>query len=261
MKKNMGIQDTVLQNIKEDNIIIGRNAVLEALKGGRSIEKILIAKGTEGSIKKIEALAREKKVQLHYEGRSILDRIVKDTNHQGVIAYTAAYEYAQTKDVFGLAEERGEDPFVIICDGIEDPHNLGAIIRSAECSGAHGVIIGSRRSAGLTEVAVKASAGAIEYLPCVKVVNIARTIDELKKKGLWIAACDMDGELYSEMDMKGPIALVIGSEGKGISRLVKEKCDFTVSIPLLGNINSLNASNAAAVLMYEVRRQRNEGFR
>ena len=146
MKKNMGIQDTVLQNIKEDNIIIGRNAVLEALKGGRSIEKILIAKGTEGSIKKIEALAREKKVQLHYEGRSILDRIVKDTNHQGVIAYTAAYEYAQTKDVFGLAEERGEDPFVIICDGIEDPHNLGAIIRSAECSGAHAR--GQRSNAG-----------------------------------------------------------------------------------------------------------------
>jgi len=229
---------------------------MEALKNGRDIDRIIIAEGAEGSVKKIEAMARERGIAVRREDRRQLDRITEGAAHQGVAAYASDYKYAEIGDILGLAEERGEDPFVIVCDGIEDPHNLGAIIRSAECAGAHGVIIGKRRSAGLTETAAKSSAGAVEYVLCARVTNISRAVEELKAAGIWAAACDMDGTAYTDADLKGPLALVIGGEGTGISRLVREKCDFTVSIPMKGKVNSLNASNAAAVLMYEVRRQR-----
>ena len=178
--------------------------------------------------------------------------------HQGVIAQSAPYSYAEVSDILENASSKGESPFIVILDGIEDPHNLGAIMRSAEGAGAHGVIIPKRRAAELTDTAVKASAGAAEYMPCARVTNIARTIDELKEKGVWIWGCDMGGENYSDADLSGGIALVIGNEGKGISRIVREKCDFTVSIPMRGRIESLNASNAAAVLMYEIDRRRHK---
>jgi 23S rRNA (guanosine2251-2'-O)-methyltransferase len=242
----------------DPNLLIGRNPVLEALKSGRTIDKITILKDPEGSLKMIAAKARDARIPVHYAERIALDRISGGLNHQGVIANVPSYDYAEVEDILALAAERGEDPFIVILDNIEDPHNLGAIMRSAECAGAHGIIIPSRRSAGITETVVKASAGAVEYIPCAKVTNIAAIVDELKEKGIWIAACDMDGEEYTKADISGPIAIVIGSEGFGISRLVKEKCDLVVSLPLKGKINSLNASNAAAVLMYEVRRQRDE---
>ncbi|MCB6994088.1 23S rRNA (guanosine(2251)-2'-O)-methyltransferase RlmB [bacterium 210820-DFI.6.37] len=236
--------------------IIGRNAVMEALKSEREIEKLIVAKGAEGSIRKIIGMARDKKIPVHYSDKTGLDRIAGGKNHQGAIAQVSDYSYCQVEDILRRASERGEDPFLIILDGLEDPHNLGAVMRTAECCGAHGVIIPKRRSAGLTETVAKASAGAIEYMLCAKVANIGQTIDKLKKQGVWVAACDMDGELYTKQDLKGSLALVIGSEGSGISRLVREKCDFAVSIPMRGRITSLNASNAAAILMYEVVRQR-----
>lgn len=239
-----------------DNIIIGRNPVIEALRNKREMEKIMIADGSEGSISKIVAMARENGVRVDYRERSLLDKLAGAKSHQGVIAFVSAYEYSSLQDVFELAEERNEKPFIMILDDVEDPHNLGAIMRTCECVGAHGVIIPKRRSAGLTETVVKASAGAVEYVPCVRVSNIAQTIDKLKEMGVWIAACDMGGADYYRQDLSGSLGIVIGSEGKGISRLVKEKCDFTVSMPMMGKINSLNASNAAAVIMYEVRRQR-----
>ena len=244
------------------NVIAGRNSVLEALKSGREIEKILTS-SQEGSVVKIAAMARERKIPVIKTEKRTLDRIVREENpggqednHQGVIAYVSAYEYSELADVLALAEKRGEEPFVLILDGINDPHNLGAIMRSAECAGAHGIIIPKRNACGLTEAVAKTSAGAIEYVPCVRATNLVRTIGELKEKGFWIAACDMDGAPYYEADLGGRLALVIGSEGAGISRLVKESCDFTVSLPMSGRITSLNAANAATVIMYEVRRQR-----
>lgn len=246
-----------MRNMSEDKQkIIGRNAVLEALKSGRPMERILVAKGTEGSIKKIVGEARERRIPLRFCERRELEAAAGGGTHQGVVAYASAREYASVEDILALAEERGEDPFVIILDGLEDPHNLGAVMRTAECAGAHGVIIGKRRSAGLTETVAKASAGAVEYIPCARVPNIPQVMDVLKENGLWVACCDMGDRLYYKADLTGPIALVIGGEGSGVGRLVKEKCDFVVSIPMAGKINSLNASNAAAVLMYEVRRQR-----
>ena len=236
--------------------IAGRNPVIEALKSGRDIEKILLVEGTKGRADDIVALARERKVPFSFVEKEKIDKLVETKKHQGVLAFVSAYQYSLLDDVFDLAESRGEDPFLVILDDIEDPHNLGAIIRTAECAGVHGVIIPKRRAAGLTEAAVKASAGAIEYMPCVRVSNIAQTVDELKKRGLWIAACDMGDDLYYQADLKGPIGIVIGNEGKGISRLVGEKCDFKVSIPMKGQMNSLNASNAAAIVIYEIRRQR-----
>lgn len=244
--------------MKESNesLIVGRNPVGEAIESGREIEQILAIRDGEGSIRKLIGKAKSSGIRIRFVRRKELDRISGGAKHQGIAAFVQPYEYASVSDILKNAERKNEDPFVIILDGIEDPHNLGAIMRTAECAGAHGVIIGKNRSAGLGETAAKSSAGAVEYVPCARVTNTGRTIDELKEKGLWIAACDMDGEVCFDADLSGPIALVIGSEGKGISRLVREKCDFTVSIPLLGHINSLNASNAAAVLMYEVRRQR-----
>ncbi|MGF6377031.1 23S rRNA (guanosine2251-2'-O)-methyltransferase [Clostridiales Family XIII bacterium PM5-7] len=239
-----------------EHVIMGRNPVIEALKNDREIEKLFIGKGAEGSIAKIVAMAKEKQIPIYQSDKVALDRIAGGSPHQGVIAYASAYSYAELEDIYALAAEKGEDPLIIILDNLEDPHNLGAIMRTAECAGAHGVIIPKRRSCGLTEVVAKASAGAVEYMPCVKVPNLAQIIDRLKADGVWIAACDMDGTKYYEQDLKGKLAIVIGSEGHGISQLVKKKCDFVVSMPMVGKINSLNASNAAAVLMYEVRKQR-----
>ena len=239
----------------KENIIVGRNPVTEALRSGREIDKLMVS-SEEGSMKKILALAKERRIPVMNVEKSAIDRIAEGKAHQGVAAYVSAYAYAELEDIFRVAEERGEDPFIIILDNLEDPHNLGAIMRTAECAGAHGIIIPKRRACGLTEVVAKASAGAIEYMPCVKVTNIAQTIEELKERGIWVAACDMGGTEYYKADLKGKLAVVIGSEGFGISRLVKEKCDFVVSMPMVGRITSLNASNAAAVIIYEVRKQR-----
>ena len=243
--------------LRED-ILEGRNPVFEALKAGRQIDKIIIAKGeNKGSVTHILALAREKRILVSEAERSKLDAISQTGAHQGIIAYAAAANYVSVKDILDCAAQRGEDPFVIICDSLNDAHNLGSIIRTAHCCGAHGVIIPKHRSVGLSAVCAKASAGATEYAPVAKVTNLSRCIEDLKKAGLWVCGTDADGE--NEMckaNLKGPIALVIGSEGEGMSRLVKESCDFLVRIPMKGQINSLNASVAAGVLMYEIVRQR-----
>ena len=201
-------------------------------------------------------MAKDRGVPIIKAERASLDRISAGGAHQGIIAYASAFEYKELEDIMEKAKTSGEEPLIIILDNLEDPHNLGAIMRTAECAGAHGVIIPKRNACGLTETVAKSSAGAIEYVPCVRVTNIVRAIEELKEKGFWIAACDMGGQNYYEADLSGKLAVVIGSEGAGISKLVKENCDFTVSMPMVGRITSLNASNAAAVLMYEVRRQR-----
>ncbi len=237
------------------NIIIGRNPVTEALKAGREVDKLLVT-SREGSMIKILAMAKEQGIPVMYVEKAALDRIAQGKAHQGVCAYVSPYDYSTVDDILANAAERDEDPFIIILDGLEDPHNLGAIMRTAECAGAHGIIIPKRHSCGLTETVAKASAGAIEYMPVAKVTNIAQTIDELKDKGIWVAACDMGGAEYYRTDMSGKIAVVIGSEGFGVSKLVKEKCDFVVSMPMVGKITSLNASNAAAVVIYEIRKQR-----
>ena len=239
----------------EVNIIIGRNPVTEALKAGREVDKLLVT-SREGSMIKILALAKEQGIPVMYVEKAALDRIAQGKAHQGVCAYVSPYSYSTLDDILANAAEKGEDPFIVILDGLEDPHNLGAIMRTAECAGAHGIIIPKRHSCGLTETVAKASAGAIEYMPVAKVTNIAQTVDELKDRGIWVAACDMGGTEYYKSDMSGKIAVVIGSEGFGVSKLVKEKCDFVVSMPMVGNITSLNASNAAAVVIYEIRKQR-----
>lgn len=243
--------------MEESNLIEGRNPVLEALKSGREIEKIVVAKGTkEGSINKIIGMARDKNIIVQVVDRSRLDSMSDTNSHQGVIAIAASYLYKSIEDIFELARKKEEDPFIIILDEIEDPHNLGAISRSAECAGAHGIIIPKRRSSGVTAVVSKTSAGAVEHLPIVKVTNISSTIEMLKKENIWIYGAHMEGENYYETDMKGPIAIVIGSEGNGLSRIVKEKCDFLVKIPMKGQVSSLNASAAASILIYDVVRQR-----
>lgn len=237
--------------------IFGRNPVIEALKSDREIDKILIKKGgTEGSINVIIKLAKQRGIIISEAEKQKLDSLSEGENHQGVVALCAAHEYSSVRDILDKAKEKGHAPFIIICDKITDPHNLGSIIRTADCVGADGVIIPKHNSVGLNSVVAKTSAGAIEYVPVAKVTNIARTIEDLKKEGLWIAGADMDGEEMGKTDLKGAIAIVIGSEGEGISRLVKEKCDFIVRIPMFGQINSLNASVAAGVIMYEVLRQR-----
>lgn len=237
--------------------IFGRNPVIEALKSDREIDKILIKKGgAEGSINVIIKLAKQKGIIISEAEKQKLDTLSEGENHQGVIAFCAAHEYASVGDILNRAKEKGHAPFVIICDKITDPHNLGSIIRTADCVGADGVIIPKHNSAGLNSVVAKTSAGAVEYIPVAKVTNIARTIEDLKKEGLWIAGADMDGDQMHKTDLKGALAIVIGSEGEGVSRLVKEKCDFIVRIPMYGQINSLNASVAAGVLMYEALRQR-----
>ena len=241
-----------------ENQLEGRNAVLEVLKSGRDIEKIIVQKGNvEGTIRRIVGIAKEKGVVVQEVVKQKLDEMSQTKNHQGVIAIVTEHEYADVEDIINSAESKGEKPFIIILDNITDPHNLGAIIRTAECAGAHGVIIPKRRSVGLTAIVGKTSAGAIEYMPVARVTNIARTIDDLKSRGIWVACADMGGDDYFDASLDGALALVIGSEGEGVSRLVKEKCDFTVSIPMYGKISSLNASVAAALLMYEAVRQRN----
>lgn len=240
----------------DSDVIAGRNPVLEALKSGRPVNEIIVQKGAEGSIGKILSKAKELGVPIKFADKAALDRIARGGSHQGVAAFCAAHEYAEMEDIYAKAAELREEPLVVILDEIEDPHNLGAVLRSAECAGASGVIIPRRRGCGLTVSAAKASAGAVEYMPCVRVSNVSAAIDELKKDGFWIAGCDMDGAPYDESDMTGKTAIVIGNEGRGLSRLVREKCDYIISIPILGHIDSLNASNAAAVALYEARRQR-----
>ncbi len=238
------------------NLIIGRNPVMEAVRSGRTIDKILMQKDGEGSIKAIAAKARDEGIQIQYVDKIVLDKLAPGKAHQGIAAYAAAHDYADLEDILEAAEDAGEAPLLVLLDGLEDPHNLGAIMRSADGAGAHGVVIPARRSVSLTDTVAKASAGAIEYMPVAKVSNLAQTIDELKAKGIWIAAVDMDGETYHQADLTGPLAIVIGAEGAGVSRLIKDKCDFCVSIPMRGKVNSLNASNAAAIILYEAERQR-----
>ena len=239
-------------------IIEGRNPIIEALKNNRSIEKIMVNKASkEGSIKKILAMAKENKVIIQEVDRHKLDEMSESHAHQGVIAITSDYRYYDLDEILEIPKERGEDPFFIILDGITAPHNLGSIIRTADAVGAHAVIIPKRRSVQITPIVAKASAGAVEYLPVCKVTNIVNTIKTLKENGLWIAAVDMDGQTFYQQNLGGPLGLVVGSEGEGISRLVKQNCDFTVSMPMSGNVTSLNASIAGGILLYEVYRQRN----
>ncbi|WP_058486085.1 23S rRNA (guanosine(2251)-2'-O)-methyltransferase RlmB [Defluviitalea phaphyphila] len=248
-----------MKKYEENNLYIeGRNAVLEALRTEREIDKILIQQGRiEGSIKKIIGEAKNKKIVIKTVAKAKLDELSQTKKHQGVIAYISPYKYVEVEDILQNARQKGEKPFIIILDGITDPHNLGAIIRTANISGAHGVIIPKRRAVGISAVVAKSSAGAVEYTPIAKVSNIARTIEALKKQGIWIACADMDGTEMYNTDLKGAIALVIGSEGEGVSRIVKEKCDYIVKIPMYGQITSLNASVAAGILMYEIVRQKN----
>lgn len=243
---------------KENNeLICGRNAVAEALKSGRALNTLFVLKGEHnGSIGRLISEAKQKKIVIKEVDKKKLDFMCSNANHQGIAAFAAAAEYAELDDIFATANERGEEPFVIICDNIEDPHNLGAIIRSAEASGAHGVIIPKRHGVSLTWAVGKASAGAVEYMNVVRVTNLASTIEELKERGLWIYSADMDGKLWCETDFSGAVGLIVGSEGKGVSRLLKEKSDFVVSMPMKGKVNSLNASVAAGILMYEVVRSR-----
>lgn len=243
----------------DENVIIGRNAVKELLSGGRDIDRLYITSGVrEGSINLLIGMAKERGIPIRECERTKLDAMAHGGRHQGIIAVAAEHDYASVDDIIAYAEERGEKPFIVICDGIEDPHNLGAVIRSAECAGAHGVIIPKRRAVGLTATVAKASAGALSHMRVAKVTNLASTVDELKERGLWIYGADMDGSPYHKTDLKGAAAIILGSEGFGISRLVKEKCDFIVSIPLYGQVNSLNVSCAAAVILTEAARQRNE---
>ena len=239
------------------DIIAGRNAVTEALKAGRAIDSLYVQRGERsGGLQALIAKAKETGATIKEADPKKLEHLCGGANHQGVVAVAAVKEYATVEDLFQRAQERGEPPFFVICDELEDPHNLGAVIRTAECAGAHGVIVPKRRSVGLTYAVGKASAGAVEHLPVARVNNLASLLEELKQRGLWVYAADMDGAPWCQTDFTGPVALVIGSEGKGVGRLVKEKADFVVSLPLKGNINSLNASVAAGILCYEVSRQR-----
>ena len=240
-----------------ENMIEGRNAVLEAFRSGKPVDKLFVLDGCQDS--PVRTIVREAKKQdtlLQFVDNERLTQLSQTGRHQGVIAYTAAYEYAQVEDMLALAKERGEDPFLILLDDIEDPHNLGAIIRTANLAGAHGVIIPKRRAVGLTATVAKTSAGAINYTPVAKVTNLTKTMKELKEKGLWFVCADMGGESMYKLNLTGPIGLVIGNEGEGVSRLVKETCDFVASIPMKGDIDSLNASVATGVLAYEIVRQR-----
>lgn len=240
-----------------DNLVVGRNAVLELIKSGREIENIIIAKGEhEGSISKIIALAREKGIVIKNADKKKLDFISAGANHQGVAANVPAHEYSTVEEILELAESRGEPPFIIICDEIEDSHNLGAIIRTAEACGAHGIIIPKRRNVGLNFIVSKTSCGALEYMKVARVSNISSTIESLKKKNIWVYAADMDGQPWCETDFSGGAALVVGSEGKGVGAHIKANCDVIVSLPMRGKVNSLNASVAAGIIMYEITRQR-----
>ncbi len=241
----------------EEFTIEGRNAVLEAFRSGKTIDKLYVQKGVQdGPIQSIVREAKKKDTIINFVERERLDQMSEEGHHQGVIAHAAAYEYAEVEDMLKAAEEKGEPPFLFLLDGIEDPHNLGAIIRTANLAGAHGVIIPKRRAVGLTATVAKTSAGALNYTPVAKVTNLTATMEELKEKGMWFVCADMEGETMYRLNLKGPIGLVIGSEGSGVGRLVKESCDMVASIPMKGDIDSLNASVAAGVLAYEIVRQR-----
>lgn len=238
-------------------IIEGRNAVMEAFRSGKPIDKIFVLDGCQdGPIISIKREAKKHDTMIKYVAKERLDQLSETGKHQGVIAYAAAYEYAQVEDLLENARQKGEPPFLFILDNIEDPHNLGAIIRTANLAGAHGVIIPKNRAVGLTATVARTSAGALNYTPVAKVTNIAKTIEELKKEGLWFVCADMDGTTMYDLNLTGPIGVVIGNEGEGVGRLVKEKCDYVASIPMKGDIDSLNASVAAGVLAYEIVRQR-----
>ena len=240
--------------------IFGRNPVMEALKSNRTINKIWLAKGEQkGSVREIVALAKEKRIAVQMVERSKLDKMFPHENHQGVAASVASADYVAWQDIVDAARQKGEDPLLVILDELEDPHNLGAILRSVDAVGAHGVIIPKRRAVPLTDGVAKASAGAIEHVPVARVSNLVQVIEELKKQGILIAGADLHGEYMHKQDLTGPLAIVVGSEGKGLGKLVRESCDYVVSIPMQGKINSLNASVATGVLLYEVYRQRNAG--
>ena len=241
----------------EEFTIEGRNAVLEAFRAGRPIDKLFVQDGCkDGPVQTIVREARKHDTVIQFVARERLDQMSDTGKHQGVIAYAAAYEYAEVEDILKLAEEKGEPPFIFLLDGIEDPHNLGAIIRTANLAGAHGVIIPKHRASGLTATVARTSAGALNYTPVARVTNLANTIEDLKKRGLWFVCADMGGELMYKLNLKGPIGLVIGNEGNGVGKLVREKCDMIASIPMKGDIDSLNASVAAGVLAHEIVRQR-----
>ena len=246
------------EEVKVKSLIIeGRNAVIEAFRSGKPVDKLFVLDGCQdGPIRTIVREAKKHDTILKFVTKERLDQLSETKKHQGVIAYAAANEYSEVEDIFELAEKKGEDPFIILLDNIEDPHNLGAIIRTANLAGAHGVIIPKHRAVGLTATVAKTSAGALNYTPVAKVTNLAKTMEELKDRGLWFVCADMGGESMYRLNLTGPIGLVIGNEGEGVSRLVKEKCDFIASIPMKGNIDSLNASVAAGVLAYEIVRQR-----
>ena len=246
------------EEIKVENLMVeGRNAVIEAFRSGKPVDKLFVLDGCQdGPVRTIIREAKKHDTIINFVTRERLDQISETKKHQGVIAYAAAYEYSEVEDMLELAKKKGEDPFLILLDNIEDPHNLGAIIRTANLAGAHGVIIPKRRAVGLTATVAKTSAGALNYTPVAKVTNLAKTMEELKEKGLWFVCADMGGESMYRLNLTGPIGMVIGNEGDGVSRLVKEKCDFTASIPMKGDIDSLNASVAAGVLAYEIVRQR-----
>lgn len=260
--KNEKYRDRTSQKMTEelptpDSVISGRNAVRELLSSGRDIDKIYIQRGErEGSIKMLIAKARERNIPVVEAEKSKLDSISMGAAHQGIVALAAEQNYSTVDEILEYAASKGEAPFIVVLDGVEDPHNLGAIIRSAECSGVHGVIIPKRRAVGLTSVVRKSSAGALEHMRVARVTNLASTVDELKERGLWIYGADMGGNDYHATDFSGNVCVVLGSEGFGISRLVREKCDFITSIPLYGNVNSMNVSCAAAVILTEVARQR-----
>ena len=240
-----------------EQTIEGRNAVTEAFRSGKTIDKLFVLKGCQdGPVNSILREARKQNTIVSYVTGERLNQLSETGKHQGVIAYAAAYEYAEVEDILRLAEEKGEPPFIFLLDSIEDPHNLGAIIRTANLAGAHGVIIPKRRAAGLTAAVAKASAGALNYTPVAKVTNLGAVIEELKEKGLWFVCADMDGTAMYDLNLTGPIGMVIGNEGEGVSRLIREKCDYTAAIPMKGDIDSLNASVAAGVLAYEIVRQR-----
>lgn len=246
------------QDENKDTLVIeGRNAVLEAFRSGKTIDKLFVLDGCQdGPVRTIIREAKKQDTILNFVEKDRLNQLSQTGKHQGVIACAAAYKYAEIEDMFMLAEKRGEDPFILLLDNIEDPHNLGAIIRTANLAGAHGVIIPKRRAVGLTATVARTSAGALNYTPVAKVTNLAKTMDELKERGIWFVCADMDGEPMYHLNLTGPIGLVIGNEGEGVGRLVKEKCDFVAGIPMKGEIDSLNASVAAGVLAYEIVRQR-----
>ncbi|MBO5325349.1 MAG: 23S rRNA (guanosine(2251)-2'-O)-methyltransferase RlmB [Lachnospiraceae bacterium] len=237
--------------------IEGRNAVMEAFRSGKCIDKLFVLDGCQdGPVLSIKREAKKQDTVIRYVNKERLDQMSETGKHQGVIAYAAAYDYAEVEDIMQSAKDKGEDPFIFLLDNIEDPHNLGAMIRTAHLAGAHGVIIPKNRAVGLTATVARTSTGALNYLPVAKVTNLAKTIEDLKKEGLWFVCADMDGTIMYDLNLKGPIGLVIGSEGEGVGRLVKEKCDLIASIPMKGQIDSLNASVAAGVLAYEIVRQR-----